>query len=269
MRIPWSKAAALVFITVSVGLLAATESVGQGITVALTPTVAQVAPGEEFDLDISVTQAGLPFNGFDAVIAWDPAALSPISNQEGGLMADACGDTFHRFRQGADTDTITDVLLCNGIDLTGPGQIYRLRFRASDTAQETHVAFIPGLQFYDAGLFVNPVISMDATINIGPPVSVEDPPTPSKLRLQVAPNPCRSGTLFTIEADRAGPQRLRVIDARGRVVRRFEEPMGAAGARTVAWDGCDQGGRPLSAGVYFVTLEVVGRSVSNRVSLVR
>jgi len=244
------------------------DSAAQGVTVALTPTPQQVTPGAEFDLDMTVTQAGAQFNGFDAVIGWDPAALTPVSNQEGSLMIAACSNTFHVFRQGASTDTIADVLLCGGVSVTGPGQIYRLRFRASETPQVTQVRFLPGLYFYDAGLYVFPIASTDATITIGV-VGVESPTAPKKLQLSVTPNPSRGAAVFTIEADRAGAQRLRVFDMRGRLVRSFEDSVTTAGARKVTWDGRDSMGKDAPAGVYLVTLEVAGRSVSNRVSLVR
>jgi flagellar hook assembly protein FlgD len=56
---------------------------------------------------------------------------------------------------------------------------------------------------------------------------------------------------------------------RGRLVRSFEDSVTTAGARKVTWDGRDSMGKDAPAGVYLVTLEVAGRSVSNRVSLVR
>src|SRR2546422_3555261 len=94
--------------------------------------------------------------------------LSPVSLQQGTLITSACGSTFHRFRAGAGVDTVTDILLCNGVSMTGPGQIYRLHFKASTTAQLTAVRFMPGkLKFYDAGLFVTPVSSTDAQVGIG------------------------------------------------------------------------------------------------------
>src|SRR5262245_15346382 len=242
-------------------------SAAQAIHVALTPAESSVNAGDNFDLDITVTDAGLAFNGFDAFIGWDPSVLTPVSDGEGTLMTSACSNTFHRLFQGAASDTITDVLLCSGVSLTGPGQIYHLRFKASTTPQTTQVTFLPGLQFYNQGLFVNPALSTDATIHIVQPVGVGSTPS-RRLRLSVAPNPGRGGTTFTVEADGAGTQRLRVVDARGKFVRSFDSGAGQAGARTIAWDGLDSSGRPSPAGVYLVTLEVAGQSVSKRICLI-
>jgi hypothetical protein len=267
---------ASVVFTLTALVAGSTGSSAQGVTVALTPNSQQVAPGATFILDITVTQAGSAFNGFDAVIGYDPAALtfvsvSPISLQEGALMTSACGNTFHVFRPGAGTDTLTDVLLCNGVSLTGPGQVYQLRFQASTTPQVTVVRFLPGLQFYEAGLYVNPVHSIDAAVGIGMAVPVDVGPSPAsdKLCMRITPNPARGGAVFTLEADRPGRQNVSVFDVRGRVVRTFDDSVTTAGMRTVAWDGCDGAGHAVPTGIYLVKFEVAGRSVSNRVSLIR
>jgi hypothetical protein len=185
-------------------------------------------------------------------------------------MTGACGNMFHRFTPASGSVTIASVMLCAGVSVTGSGQIYRLRFQASNTPQVTQVRFLPGLQFYNAGLFVNPATSADASIGIGmPPVSVGPTSAALGIGMRVVPNPARGGTSFVVEANRAGPLHISVVDVRGRLVRRFEDSLATAGKRTVVWDGRDAAGRLLPAGVYLVTLEIGGRSVSSRISLVR
>lgn len=254
---------------------AAAAAHAQGVTVALTPNGQQVAPGATFTIDLTVTSAGQPFNGFDAVIGYDPAALtflpaSPTTLQQGTLMTGACANTFHRFRQGAGTDTIACVLLCSGASVTGPGQIYRLQFQAATTPQATVIRFLPGLQFYDAGLYVNPAHSTNAIVGIGVPATVGVEPASASRRpgLGIAPNPARRGALLTLDADRPGPQKVCVYDVRGRLVRLLEEADGVAGTRTLAWDGRDDAGHAVAPGVYLVTFQVAGRSVSNRITVI-
>jgi len=261
-------------LALSLSMWAATAH-AQSVSVALTPAAQLVDPGSVFELSITIQEAGLAFNGFDAVIGYDPAALtflplSPTSLQQGELMTGACSNTFHLFQAGAATDTITDVLLCNGVSVTGPGRIYRLRFRASNTPQVTEVHFLPGLQFYNDGLYVTPVSSSDAQIGIGMGL-VDVGATPErKLELRIAPNPSPGGgTSFTIESDRAGVQQLAAYDLRGRLVRHFEDTTGSAGVRLVHWDGRDDSGHVLPPGVYLVSLRLEGRSVSRRVSILR
>lgn len=255
-------------------LLSAGVADANGVHISLTPAALQVQPGAVFDLDLEVTPADAPFNGFDAVIGYDPAALtliplSPISLQQGTLMTDACGNTFHRFQQAAGVATVSDLLLCADVSVTGPGPVYRLRFQASDTPQVTQVRFLAGLQFYNAGLYVDPAYSADAAITIGTSVSTDPQAGGRAFSLRVAPNPTRGGTAFVVEAERPGRQRISVVDVHGRLMRRFEDSMAAAGRRTVDWDGRDTAGRPLPAGVYLVIFDAGGRSVSSRIALIR
>jgi len=243
-----------------------------GVTVALEPATQSVVPGAEFDLVIAVTEAGSAFNGFDAVIGYDPAALtlvplSPLSLQEGALMTSACASTFHRFTQGTDRVTLGDVLLCDGQSVTGPGPIYRLRFRASNTPQSTAVRFLPGLRFYDAGLYVTPVTSSDAAIGIGT-VGVGDPgPMAGGLRVRAAPNPARASTSIRIEADRAGMQEVLVLDALGRVVRCLGKGIFAAGPRAVSWDRRSDAGTRLPSGLYTVEVRSPAHTARTRLIL--
>jgi hypothetical protein len=246
----------------------------QGVTVALVPIPAAVDPGALFDLDLVVTQAGASFNGFGAVVGYDPAALTliprvPLSLQEGALLRGACGNTFHRFRQGASTDTITDVLLCNGVSLTGPGQIYHLQFRASTTPQVTEVQFLDGLRFYNAGIIVTPVVSSNATVTIGTPSGVNPTSSSQRTALRVVPNPAPGAAMLLVGAGRPGPLRIDLFDAQGRMVRHFDGTSDGVSEQKVAWDGRDAGGRPSPEGIYFVRLEAAGNFVQKRVTLLR
>ncbi len=251
------------------------SALAQGVKVALLPAVTTVAPGAEFVLSVEVTRAGSAFNGFDAVIGYDPAALTfmpqtPNSLQEGAYFVAGCGSRFHHFVQGADSVSISDVLLCANTSLTGPGQIYKLRFKASNTVQATTVRFLPGLQFYNAGLFVNPDSSSDATIGIGLALDVPKarPVTPG-LSLAAMPNPSHGRMSFRVEADRSGWQRLLIIDSQGRIVRRLSDGNFAAGVRSVAWDGTNDSGMVAAPGRYLASIRVAGRAVETRFSLVR
>jgi len=243
-----------------------------GVTVIISPLNQTVAPGSEFEVSIQVTAAGSPFNAFDAYVGFDPAALtpvplSPISLQEGSYFTGGCGNRFHIFAAGSDRDTVTDVLLCSGASLTGPGQIYRLRFRASSTPQVTYLRFLPGLAFYNEGVKINSVTTGDAHIGIGMPAGVGDA-RPSGLRLTAAPNPSHSrGTTFSIEMDRAGDQRVLVCDLQGRVVRHLQNGFFPAGSRTVSWDGRNDSGVVVPPGVYLGMLKAGGKTLKARLTL--
>jgi hypothetical protein len=255
--------------------LAVTAARADGVHVALLPdTTMNVAPGDSLLIELYVTEAGDPFNAYETVIGYDTTALvflptSPTSLQEGSLMKGACGSTFHIFKAVADSLSISHSLLCAGISLTGPGQLYKLRFRAREVVAATWIR-IRRIQFYDAGPPVNPAYPVDAFVVIGGAVDVPPAPGPApRLSLAARPNPCRLGTTFVVASEREGEQRLQVYDVAGRAVRTLARGWFAAGPRRVAWDGTDSLGRRVPPGVYPVVFTAAGREARARVTVVR
>jgi hypothetical protein len=256
-------------------LVAGQRPAAAAVQTAMTPATLSVGLDAEFDLNYTVTAAGSAFNGFDATVTYDPAALTlialtPVSLQQGCLMTGACsaacGNTFHRFAASGDSATITDVLLCNQISLTGPGQLYKLHFKAASTAQVTHVRLRRAV-FYNQGLFVTPVTTADAEITIGNNVGVADGPGRPGVRVRADANPGRGAIALTLEADDAGVQRLEILDVSGRRVRLVEAGWREPGRRQVRWDGRDDAGARVPAGVYLVRLAAADRVARLRVAL--
>ena len=167
-------------------------------------------------------------------------------------MTGACGSTFPLFHAAGDSLAITDVLLCSGVSLPGPGQIYKLRFKAASVPRATQVK-IRSIQFYDAGLFVNPAFPSDATIYIGMAVGVP-PGAAASLHVAAAPNPFHGAVGLTIDAPAAGLQSLTVRDVAGRTVRHVDSAVYPAGTRRASWDGRDDAGRVAPAGLYWLVL---------------
>jgi hypothetical protein len=69
-----------------------------------------------------------------------------------------------------------------------------------------------------------------------------------------SPNPFRGHAALRFGLSRAGEVRLEMFDVGGRRVRTLAEGMRSAGSHLVPWDGRDDGGRPVGAGIYFVRL---------------
>ena len=244
-----------------------------GVRVALLPATVVVSPGDTLDLQISVTEPGLAFNGYDAVVGFDPTALaflpaSPSSQQEGSLLTGACGNSpFNYFVAGVDSLLISTSIMCAGTSLTGPGQLYKLRFIAQDVQQGTWV-HIRHIQFYDAGIYMNPAHAEDAHVFIGGAVGVPTPARPVGLSLGAAPNPCRSGTVFFVSSGRGGEQSLAVHDITGRMVRCLERGEFAPGTRHVVWDARDSAGGRVPPGVYQAVFRASGRQLCTRVAVI-
>ena len=245
-----------------------------GIHAALTPALVVVQPGDTFSIDFAITVPDASFNAFDSVVEYDPSLITflptvPTALQQGALMTGACGSTFHLFSAAADSLKFTSAILCSGISQTGPGQLYRLTFQAGPTYADTPITLRPTrTKFYDAGVRITPVATTDMLVRIMDLTSVGGGAGAHGLSLRAAPNPVRAGTTFTLWSEADGPQSLAIYDLRGRVVRAFDRTDAPKGARLVAWDGRDDRGLMLAAGVYRAVLRVGARRVSQPVVIV-
>lgn len=87
--------------------------------------------------------------------------------------------------------------------------------------------------------------------------------------LPMQPNPAPGATRVGFTQPAAGPVSLDLFDAGGRHVRSLARGHRPAGAQTVTWDGRDDSGHRVGAGVYLVRLEASGQVENARVTLVR
>ncbi len=113
-----------------------------------------------------------------------------------------------------------------------------------------------------------PAVDRKVLINeLTGPTGVEDGRTlPFALR-GGAPNPFSRSTVLPYELMRAGTVNLEVFDLGGRRVRRLVEGSLPAGVHQSTWDGADDAGRRLPAGVYLSTLRTGGRTATQRIVL--
>ena len=118
------------------------------------------------------------------------------------------------------------------------------------------------------GVPVNLVLDdlIDTTTVAPPP---PPPPAPQARALVVAPNPapgvCRLS--FSLAAPVQGS--LEIYDATGRRRRLLAAGPFASGAHAPVWDGLDDAGRRLPAGIYFARLTLSGVVEMRRVTLLR
>lgn len=195
-----------------------------GVAAGFQPSAIAVAPGDTFTVEIAVTAAGDEFNAFDAAIRFDPARLafvptSPLASQRGALMTAACANTFHLFSAQPDSLLATLSLLCSNVFVTGPGVVYRVRFRALPGAGVTTIELGPATAFYRAGFFVLPLAKGTMTVTIGTAAGVPGAPGRAGVRLAPPrPNPARGTGVAEFELAEADRVRLELLDAQGRRV---------------------------------------------------
>jgi flagellar hook assembly protein FlgD len=65
------------------------------------------------------------------------------------------------------------------------------------------------------------------------------------------------------------PVRLSVYSAAGQKVRELASGRMSAGRHSIAWDGRDEAGQPVSSGLYLYRLEAGGKSETRRMMMVR
>jgi hypothetical protein len=81
----------------------------------------------------------------------------------------------------------------------------------------------------------------------------------------LGPNPFRSTVAFRLGMGEAGPVRVSVHDASGRLVRTLARGALTAGTHALSWDGRNGAGRAMPAGLYLVSVEAGGTRAAGRV----
>jgi len=81
----------------------------------------------------------------------------------------------------------------------------------------------------------------------------------------LGPNPFRSAVAFRLGMRAAGLARMSLYDATGRLVRTLVNGPLPAGSNALSWDGMDDAGRALPAGLYFVSVDAAGTRAAGRV----
>jgi hypothetical protein len=83
------------------------------------------------------------------------------------------------------------------------------------------------------------------------------------------PNPFNPTTKIFFDVPRTSTVRLRIYDARGQLVRTLVNGTLTAGQRSAIWDGCDDGGRPVTSGVYLYVVESPDFRAARKMTLVK
>jgi hypothetical protein len=83
------------------------------------------------------------------------------------------------------------------------------------------------------------------------------------------PNPFHPETTIRFRHPVAGPVRLGVYDASGRLLRVLLSASVGAGDYAVSWDGRDALGRPVASGIYFARLQTEGGELNCRMVLMK
>lgn len=96
------------------------------------------------------------------------------------------------------------------------------------------------------------------------------PVVPQRFALHPAtPNPFNPGTTIAFDLERYAAVRLEILNLLGQPVRVLVDGERAAGQHLARWDGTDDAGRAVGAGVYFHRLTAAGHSAVGKMTLAR
>lgn len=124
----------------------------------------------------------------------------------------------------------------------------------------TNGAWAPVDSYFLGGRMCAP-ISEGGIYVFGTAPGVVSPELPTALTLAgTYPNPFSSEAVISFSLPTAGNASLRVYDMSGRIIRTIADGEMAAAAHSLVWDGRDDSGNTVAAGVYFCRLESSGQS---------
>lgn len=83
------------------------------------------------------------------------------------------------------------------------------------------------------------------------------------------PNPFNPTTKLRFDMERAGPVRLAILDAGGRLLRVLVDEVRSEGTHEIRWDGRDGDGRPLPSGVYFYEVTAGVHRAARKMTLLK
>jgi len=83
-------------------------------------------------------------------------------------------------------------------------------------------------------------------------------------KVTVSPNPFADLAVVSYELDKIARTELKIYNLKGQLVRSLYTGTQGKGEQHLAWEGCDDRGRPVAAGIYILSLYLNGHNAVNR-----
>jgi len=214
----------------------------------------RVAVGELVTIPITLSTTG-GIQGLSATLEWDSAVVRPVSVAAGDLLEQAGGIVLSP-RPGVVDAAFLGV---RPQGTSGEGVLATVTF-------EVIAAGNPQIRI--ASIVGRDPANRPIAITVGVPPRPKVIPAVTSLAF-AAPNPFQENTTFAFGLAQAGPVELAVYSVTGRRVRTLLSGTQEAGEYRLAWDGRDERGSAVAAGVYYVRLSAAGRHYSRPVVSLR
>jgi hypothetical protein len=216
--------------------------------------------------------AGLQDNGdlfiFDLQAGGSVQHLGTRASHDGrddlsGMHYDACTGVLYAIHDSHDVivETLADGTFLREYDLAGDNQEgVALIGESGDSTTTLFIAEDAGEVWQYGGYPVDP-----CSPSVGAAIGNEAAPSPAAGIRGCTPNPTRGGSWIRYDLPRASEVVLGIHSASGRMVRTLEDGTLPGGRHRSRWDGRNDAGRPVGAGVYFCRLRADGTTSARRI----
>jgi hypothetical protein len=196
----------------------------------------QVALGTTLDAELQAKGAGV-VQAMSIRLSWNPAVVKPISQEAGDLILQQNGVAFT-----PKLGTVDAAVLGTGQTLKGEGLLASVTFKAiANGDPRIEIAAVDARD------------TRNRQVTVGTTRESLAPDMPKVTVLNAAlPNPFRQNVSLGFSLSQASPVELSVYSVDGSRVRTLMKGTQAAGNYQNPWDGRDDSGRLMAAGVYYV-----------------
>lgn len=234
------------------------------VGLAMLTKISQVRAGQTVEVPVVLTGAPNGVQGVRTVLNFNTATLAYESSEVVGQIGSA--PHFFKDLPTAGKVDLSLALLGHGAGLQGSGTVFTVRLRALRDGA-TGLSLTDGMvrDTQNRELLKHPGVISGRT---------EDPTQittqPAVVRLDDArPNPFGAKTTISYELPQASPVQIVIYDVAGRVVRTLVDGVIPAGSHVAEWDGRDDGGRPLSSGLYFYGMKAGAYQSQKRMTMLK
>jgi hypothetical protein len=242
--------------------------------VTLAPLQTYVEPGELCTLQVWVDDAVDSISCYEIFVSFDTMLVSCTDAEEGQLYKDATDPTFFDWDLvSSDTVTAVDCVLGYRTFVLAPGELLTLVFSALSCGICDVV--ITKVRLWDIDrLELAPTIGQAGVIVIGN-ASGEEPVMPGSLGLFNYPNPFNPVTNLVLDIDspEGSPEvrevSISIYEPTGIKVRSLYRGRLPGGRNELLWDGRNDLGTIVAAGVYFAIAKVEGNISKRKLVMLR
>ena len=218
----------------------------------LLESVDRVAEGKDVQVSLRLRGTGA-VQGIAIRLSWDPEVVTPVGHGAGAL-AESQGALVLSARPG----TVDAAVLGTGAGFRGEGVVATVTFRglkAGDPKIRLALADARGPQNRKVILATS-----ERVVRLLPVVTQLAP---------AIPNPFHRTAMIVFSLAQAGPVELAVFSVDGRRVRTLVRESREPGEYRLIWDGRDDRGNPMSAGVYYAHLKAAQSGFTRTLTYLR